>query len=414
MIYNKKVCSLLAALLTFLMLTPAATAQDKATGLLDIQVDVVYLSSDLLEGRESGTEGEALAAAYIASRFEDLGLETFMSEGWNHPFDFKLSTNPHAAPGTGEPRVGNNVIGYINNGADQTVVIGAHYDHLGHGIFGSRQPDEPAIHNGADDNASGVAGILEIARQLKESDANGNNYIFIGFSGEELGLYGSKAFVKSAVFDADKVNYMINLDMVGRLNADKVLAVNGTGTSPIWDDVLASEKPADFDVKKHESGIGASDHTSFYIEDIPVLHFFTGQHAEYHKASDDSPLINFEGIQEVASYIVDIIESLDTGGELAFTKTKDEENTRSTFKVSMGIMPDYVADGVGVRVDAVMDGRPAAVAGLEKGDIVIQLGDVKVDTINDYMMALGKLEKGDKTTVVVKRGDKEVKKDIQF
>ncbi|MFK7848146.1 MAG: M20/M25/M40 family metallo-hydrolase [Rhodothermales bacterium] len=414
MIYNKNVCSLFLALLTFLAFAPTTRAQDTSADLQDIQVDVVYLASDFMEGRETGTDGEARAASYIASRFEDLGLQPFMGEAWYHSFDFKLSTNPHAAPGTGEPRVGHNVVGYLDNGADQTVVIGAHYDHLGHGIFGSRQPDEPAIHNGADDNASGVAGILEIARQLKESGATGNNYIFIGFSGEELGLYGSKAFVKSDVFDADKVNYMINLDMVGRLNADKVLAVNGTGTSPAWDDVLASAKPADFDIKKHESGIGASDHTSFYLEDIPALHFFTGQHAEYHKASDDSPLINFEGIYEVASYIVEIIETLDQDGELAFTKTKDEENTRSTFKVSMGIMPDYVADGVGVRVDAVMDGRPAAVAGLEKGDIVIQLGEVKVDTINDYMMALGKLEKGDKTTVVVKRGDKEIKKDIQF
>ena len=414
MIYNKNVCSFLAAFLTFLGFNSVATAQNMAPDLQEIKVDVVYLASDFLEGRETGTEGEALAAAYIASRFEDLGLEPYKGDVWNHSFDFKFSTNPHAAPGSGEPRVGSNVVGFLDNGADQTVVIGAHYDHLGHGIFGSRQPDEPAIHNGADDNASGVAGILEIARQLKDSAAKGNNYVFVGFSGEELGLYGSKAFVKSAVFDADKVNYMINLDMVGRLNQEKVLAVNGTGTSPAWDDVLASAKPADFDIKKHESGIGASDHTSFYLEDIPVLHFFTGQHAEYHKASDDSPLINFEGIYEVASYIVDIIESLDGAGELAFTKTKDEQNTRSTFKVSMGIMPDYVADGVGVRVDAVMDGRPAAVAGLEKGDIVIQLGEVKVDNINDYMMALGKLEKGDKTTVVVKRGDKEVKKDIQF
>ncbi len=390
------------------------TANAQNANLMDIQVDVVYLASDLLEGRETGKDGEALAAAYIIDRFEELGLEPLDGDEWIQAFDFKYSTNPHAAPGTGEARVGHNVVGYVDNGAEKTVVIGAHYDHLGQGIFGSRQPNEPAIHNGADDNASGVAGILEIARLLKNSSAKNNNYLFIAFSGEELGLYGSKAFVRADGFDAETVNYMLNFDMVGRLNENNVLAVNGTGTSPEWDAVLAAEMPAGFDVKKHESGVGASDHTSFYLEEIPVLHFFTGQHADYHKASDDSELINYEGIQQIAAYAVDIIEALDNSGELAYVKTKDEQNTRSTFKVSMGIMPDYVSDGDGVRIDAVMDGRPAAEAGLEKGDIVIKLGDVEIVGINDYMTALGKLEKGDKTTVVVKRGEKEITKDIQF
>ncbi len=385
--------------------------------LLPIEVDVVYLASDYLEGRETGTDGEVRAAAYIANRFESVGLAPY-NGSWYHKFDFTYSSNPHAAPGTGEAREGVNVAGYIDNNAANTVIVGAHYDHLGHGIFGSRQPDEPAIHNGADDNASGVAGIIEIARQIKAANAagqaTGNNYLFIGFSGEELGLYGSKAFVKQDIPDLEKVNYMINLDMVGRLNENNVLAINGTGTSPVWDEVLESTKPAGFDLKKHESGVGASDHTSFYLEDIPALHFFTGQHPEYHKASDDSQLINFAGILHIASYVVDIIEALDSPEEIAFTKTKDEQTTRSSFKVSMGIMPDYVADGVGVRIDAVMDDRPAANAGLERGDIVVKLAEYDINNINDYMMALGKLEKGQKTTVVVKRGDKRVEKDIQF
>lgn len=380
-----------------------------------IRVDVVYLSSDLLEGRETGTHGEMLAAEYIASRFEEIGLTPMGSDGWYHTFDFKYSDNPHAAPGSGEERVGKNVVGYLDNGAEKTVVIGAHYDHLGHGIFGSRQPDEPAIHNGADDNASGVAGILEIARQLKASSAKNNNYLFIGFSGEELGLYGSKAFVKNPTLSLDKVNYMLNFDMVGRLNEQKVLAVNGTGTSSSWDDVLESATIAGLDIKKHESGVGASDHTSFYLEEMPVLHFFTGQHAEYHKASDDSELINYYGILDVATYAVHIIESLDDDGKLAYVKTKDDSQRQtSSFKVSLGIMPDYVSDGTGVRVDAVMDGRPAAAAGLEKGDIVIKLGDVDVVDINAYMKALGTFDKGDKTTIVIKRADKTMTKDIQF
>jgi Zn-dependent M28 family amino/carboxypeptidase len=393
----------------------AVRGQTPEAPLQGLQIDVVYLSSDLLKGRETGTEGEAMAAQYIASRFDELGLTPMGSDAWFQPFEFTFNDNPHAAPGSGVARIGRNVVGLLDNDADQTVVIGAHFDHLGQGMFGSRQPGEPAIHNGADDNASGIAGMLEIARRLTKSPERNNNYLFIGFSGEELGLYGSKAFVRNSPLTLDKLNYMINLDMVGRLNEDQVLAVNGTGTSPSWNDVLEHVKPDGFDIKMHESGVGASDHTSFYLEEIPVLHFFTGQHADYHKASDDSDLINYQGIYDVASYVVDIIEALDAEGPLTFTKTNDEsQRTTSSFKVSLGIMPDYVSDGEGVRIDAVMDNRPAAAAGLEKGDIVIKLGDVDVVDINAYMEALAKFEEGQKTTVVVRRGDQTLTKEIQF
>ena len=410
----KNIQRFFAFILVVLTVVPANAQSDKEA-LRNLQVDVVYLASDLLEGRETGTQGEALALDYIASRFEELGLEPAGTDGWAQSFEYTYSDNPHAAPGSGEARVGHNVVGFLDNGANQTVVVGAHFDHLGHGIFGSRQPNEPGIHNGADDNASGVAGMLEIARQLKASSAKNNNYLFIGFSGEELGLYGSKAFVRDPDVDLADFNYMINLDMVGRLNEEKVLAVNGTGTSPSWDAVLdAAAERAGLDIKKHESGVGASDHTSFYLEEIPVLHMFTGQHEEYHKASDDSELINYQGIYDVASYVVDIIESVDGSGELAYAKTKDEQQRASTFKVSLGIMPDYVSDGEGVRVDAVMDDRPGAVAGLEKGDVIIKLGDVDVVDINAYMQALGKFDEGDKTMIVVKRGEETLTKEVVF
>ncbi len=410
---QKATSRILGLLYLSLFIAQPSIAQSQ-DDLLPIEVDVVFLASDYLEGRETGTDGEARAAAYIVKRFEAIGLTPY-NGSWYHNFAFTFNTNPHAAPGTGEAREGVNVAGYIDNGAAHTVVIGAHYDHIGHGHFGSRQPNEvPAIHNGADDNASGVAGIIEIARQLNDSEAKANNYLFVGFSGEELGLYGSKAFVKEGIPALDKISYMINLDMVGRLNENKVLAVNGTGTSPVWDDALEETKPEGFELKKHESGVGASDHTSFYLEDIPALHFFTGQHTDYHTAADDSPLINFEGIQQIANYVVDLVETIDSPEAIAFTKTKDEQTMRSTFKVSLGIMPDYVADGVGVRIDAVMDDRPAAKAGLERGDIVVKLAEFEINNINDYMMALGKLEKGQKTSVVVKRDGKRVEKDIQF
>jgi len=193
-----------------------------------------------------------------------------------------------------------------------------------------------------------------------------------------------------------------------------VLAVNGTGTSPAWDAAVDAAATS-FDIKKHASGLGPSDHASFYLEEIPVLHLFTGQHTDYHKPGDDSHLINYEGLYDVASLVVDVIEALDGQSALAFTKTQDEDQSRRTaFKVSLGVMPDYVSEGEGVRIDAVLDGRPAAKAGLQKGDVVIRLGDVVVTDINAYMEALAQFEKGDVTTVVVKRGDEVIEKKIQF
>lgn len=411
--------NLLAQTLTLFVASVLTTglllAQDHEATLQDLQVDVVYLASDLLQGRETGTPGEALAARYIATRFEDLGLAPGGSDGgWFQPFDFRFNANPHASSEEGELRTGRNVIGVLDRGAARTVVIGAHYDHLGYGGAGSREPGETLIHNGADDNASGVAALLEIARQLTLSDARQNNYLFIAFSGEELGLYGSKHFLKGPPVPLGQINYMINLDMVGRLNEERVLAVNGTGTSPAWEAALDAAS-AGLDLKKHPSGLGPSDHASFYLEDIPVLHLFTGQHVDYHKSTDDSDLINYAGLSDVASFAVDVIEALDGAGALAFTKTQDEDQSRRTsFKVSLGVMPDYVASGEGVRLDAVLDGRPAAKAGLQKGDVVIRLGDVEVTDINAYMEALAQFEEGDVTTVIVKRGDEIIEKEIRF
>ncbi|MEZ4699731.1 MAG: M28 family peptidase [Rhodothermales bacterium] len=398
------------------LLATGALAQPTPAELQALRVDVVYLASDLLEGRQTGSAGETLAAEYIASQFAAIGLEPRGTDGWLQPFSFRYSANPHAPAESGEERTGHNVVAFLDNGAPTTAIIGAHYDHLGHGGFGSRDPNSDAVHNGADDNASGTAMLIELARRLKDASYDGNNYLFIAFSGEELGLYGSKYFANNPTISFDNVSYMLNMDMVGRLNAENVLAVNGTGTSPAWDGVLDGLAGNGIQVKKHASGIGASDHTSFYLQNIPVLHFFTGQHQEYHKPSDDSELINYEGMYAVTDFIMGVIASLDDSGKLAFTETKDDDQGRAaaSFKVSMGIMPDYVAEGKGVRIDAVVNGRAAATAGLEKGDVIIKLGDADIDDINAYMQALATYEKGDKTTVVVKRGNETVKKNIEF
>ena len=382
--------------------------------LQQLQVDVVYLASNLLEGRETGKEGEKIAASYIASRFEELGLQPKGENGtYLHHFDFKYKPNPHSDEGV-EQRTGHNVVAMIDNGAKYTVVIGAHYDHLGHGIFGSRHVGDPAIHNGADDNASGVASLLWLAQKLKEGKFKNNNYLFIAFSGEELGLYGSKNFLKTPTIDTKTINYMLNMDMVGRLNEEKVLAVNGVGTSPSWKNLKTIK--TSLKLVESESGIGPSDHTSFYLEDMPVLHFFTGQHEDYHKPEDDSELINYEGIHTVSEFILSVIGSLDSAGKITFTKTKDKDNSKkaAAFKVTLGVMPDYVYQGVGMRIDGVQSDRPAEKAGIEKGDIVIKMGNIEVKDIYDYMEGLAQYKKGETGRVVVKRGDKIMVKNVTF
>ena len=383
----------------------------------EIQVDVVFLAwADLLQGRQSGEEGEAMAADYLANRFEEIGLKKGAGEmdNWFQFFDFNYSENPHSTD-KGVEKKGRNVIGFIDNQANSTIVIGAHYDHLGLGMpMASLHTGDPAIHNGADDNASGVSAMLYLAKGLARSEAKNNNYLFIGFSGEELGLYGSKYFTNNPTIDLSSINYMLNMDMVGRLNQERTLAVYGVGTSPTWKEKLEQVNNGNFKIKTTESGIGPSDHTSFYLKDLPVLHFFTGQHSDYHKPSDDSELVNYKGIKDIADYMLALIESIDDSGKLEFTKTKDEQQQGASFKVTLGVMPDYVYDGEGMRIDAVMDDRPAKKAGLEGGDVIIKVGDIEVKTIYDYMEGLSKFKKGDSTEVKVKRGKKTLKKEVTF
>jgi hypothetical protein len=308
---------------------------------------------------------------------------------------------------------GNNVIGFINNNSLNTVVIGAHYDHLGFGDEGSLYSgNEIKIHNGADDNASGVSLVLDLAAKLIDENKN-NNYLFIAFSGEEMGLLGSNFFVKNPTIDISSINYMINMDMVGRLNDENSLAIYGLGTSPIFKQTIKSNNNV-FKIIENESGIGPSDHTSFYLQDIPVLHFFTGQHENYHKPSDDSDLINYKGLDLISNYIFSIISDLDDNGKLPFRKTKNESQESPRFKVSLGVIPDYLYDGKGMRIDGVSSGRPAEIAGFIKGDVITKLGEAKIDDMMSYMKALSKLKSGDLVKVEYKRDNKISSKNVTF
>ncbi len=394
----------------------SAKAQDLHPQIQGLKNDVVYLSADYLKGRESGKETARMAANYVAYRMQEIGLEPKGKDGtWFYDFDFKFRPNPHSKEGM-EDRVGRDVVGYIDNKAKNTVIIGAHFDHLGMGIPGSLYVGDPAVHNGADDNASGVAAILSLAERLKKGAAKKHNYLIIAFSGEELGLFGSKAYAENPTIDFSKVSYMINLDMVGRLKAERVLAIGGVGSSPSFIPAIESVDVHGIKAKTTASGIGPSDHTSFYLKDLPVLFFFTGQHSDYHKPTDDVEFINFEGLSDVTDYVMAIIKKLDKTKKLEFTKTKEEKKDKSAakFKVTLGVMPDYVYDGIGMRIDGVLEDRPAKKAGFIKGDIVIKIGDTEVKDIYDYMDGLSKYKAGDKAMVTVLRDGKIVKSEVVF
>ncbi len=388
-----------------LFLCLALGCKKEKSASVSLQEDVSFLASDALGGRETGTEGEQLAAEYIQERMAALGLSPKGNAGtFYQTFTFKPKKDPHSEVQytAGDSTItGTNVIGYLDNQASNTIVIGAHYDHLGMGGEGSLYREGKAVHNGADDNASGVGLLLHLADTLQGID-KGNNYLFIAFSGEEMGLLGSNYFVKNPTIDLNKVDYMLNMDMVGRLRDDQTLAISGTGTSPIWAQVLNAANPG-FKLVLDESGVGPSDHTSFYLQDIPVLHFFTGQHEDYHKPSDDSGKLNYVGMQKIGSYIVAVIGELDDDPKLTFKKTKNESEEVPRFKVALGVVPDYLFDGKGMRIDGISEGKAAQKAGLQKGDIVIQLGDSAVVDMMSYMRALSTFEEGNSTNVIVDR-----------
>ncbi len=381
-----------------------------------MQKDMEYLASDKLEGREFGSKGEIEAAKYLVKRFKKLGLEPKGTDGYYQVFSVKPKYNPHAKvqADTSKALEGRNVIGFIDNKAEYTVIIGAHFDHLGYGAEGSLS-EEAAIHNGADDNASGVTVMLQLADWLKGKYTN-NNYLFIAFSGEEKGLWGSNWFVKHPTVELLSINYMLNMDMVGRLDKEKKLAVYGTGTSPTWNTVL--QKIADSNGVKmiaKESGVGPSDHTSFYLEDEPVLHFFTGQHDDYHKPTDDADKINYEGMKTVQKFIEDVIAAANDAGKLEFTKTKDEDSRKAPkYSVTLGVIPDYMFEGPGMLLGGVKEDRPAQKAGMKKGDVVIKIDDLEITDMMAYMKALGMYKKGDTSKVTVKRGEEEITLDVTW
>ena len=311
-------------------------------------------------------------------------------------------------------RFARNVVGFINNNATTTVVLGAHYDHLGYGEDKNALDTGHLIHNGADDNANGTAALIELTRLLKQSSPKHNNYLILNFSGEELGILGSKYWLEHPTTNIT-ANYMINMDMVGRYDTSHKLTIGGYGTSPYWGEMFQTTSDKNLIIKYDSAGSGPSDHEAFYRKDIPVLFFFTGSHVDYHKATDDWEKINYDGEAEIVQYIYQLINVTDAKNKLAFTKTREPQAGRSAkFTVSLGVIPDYGFTGTGVRIDGVSGGKLAEKIGLQAGDILLQLGDYKFVDVMSYMQTLSKLKKGDKVKLRIKRGSEEKEFEVEF
>ncbi len=310
-------------------------------------------------------------------------------------------------------RHADNIGGYLEGNDPELkndyIVIGAHYDHLGWGETGSLYTgSEPQIHNGADDNASGTAGVLELAERFAaQKDKLKRSMIFLCFSGEELGLIGSSYFTNNSPVPLDQIDAMINLDMVGRLNAEDQLTVYGTGTSSGFKALLNTDNDDyKFKLTFNDEGYGPSDQSSFYAKEIPVLFFFTGTHTDYHRPTDDADKINSKGEEEVIRYVYEIADNIDESSTKPdYINVPRKGGGRDmAFSVYVGTVPDYASQVDGLRINGVGEGSPAQKAGLQGGDIIIEFGGKKISNIYDYTYALGDHSPGDIVDVVVMRG----------
>lgn len=315
-----------------------------------------------------------------------------------------------------------NVIGYIPGNdpvkKNEVIIIGAHYDHLGWGGQGSMMPDEHAIHNGADDNASGTAGMLELAQKFAaKRDHLDRSMMFIAFGAEELGLIGSQYYVENPYIPNEKVAAMINLDMIGRMENNE-LTVFGVGTSPVWERLIESSSHYEtFSVRTNPDGFGPSDHASFYAKDIPVLFFHTGLHGDYHRPSDTAEKINYEGMESIVRYVYDIALSLNTyEKQVAFTRADSPRprGTMGNIRVYVGTMPDYVGETGGLKITGVRNDSPAEKAGIKSGDVIIKFGGRDIENVYDYTYALGEYDPGDVVEVVLLRDDEEMTIELEL
>lgn len=381
-----------------------------------LQQHIEWLADDDRKGRLAGTSQEAASANYIADFFLRVGASPAGDDG-TYFQQFILEGPMTQAMGV-ENHVSRNVVAFIEGEEHpgRYIILGAHYDGQGSGgLISMDHGGEPAIHNSADDNASGTAGILELARYYAENRPP-VSIVFAAFSGEELGLIGSGHFVQTMQIEKEDILAMINLDMIGRMQENS-LTIFGTGTANIWDELLERVAIDSLEISKTPSGAGASDHASFYEAGIPVLHYFTGTHDDYHRPSDTAEKINYYGIEKVLSHVKKTVGELAgySPDEIEFMESTDPRDTPVMMDgPSLGVTPDYAWSGQGFRISGVRDGRAAEEAGLKAGDVIIRMDSRDIADIYDYMETLGSYEVGDKMEITVLRDDEPLTFTIQF
>lgn len=428
--------------------TKALIAKDKgAVGVLLISREANFIDERLTRLRYDQSLGEAALPTFIVSRTTTQNILGVNSADLKAVEEQTVSAKPHVAFRDTQPVVSFkvnlvkkqadafNVIGILPGHdpilKNEAIVIGAHYDHLGRGGQGSLAANSTEIHHGADDNASGVAALIELARQFAKLKNNKRTLIFIAFSGEEEGLFGSSFYVQNPVFPLDKTVAMINLDMVGRLKDDK-LTIGGIGTASDWkaivedrnnarrlqtdtftltngaSSITTASKPFPlFSLSLNEDGFGPSDHSSFYGKKVPVLFFFTGTHNDYHKPSDTADKINYDGEMKVISYVAAVANAIDQNPQrptYTVGKSSGMGGGRSGFNISLGTIPNYADSTDGLLLDGVRDNSPAAKAGVKAGDKVVKLAGKDIRNVSDYTYVLGIMKAGEEYEIVVLRG----------
>jgi hypothetical protein len=389
------------------------------------------------------TEGDELAPLRSDASLTDAGLPLVsvrraVTDAWFAAASTTLEAAQRAIDESGRPRpltlpgaraelvtdvsprraTTHNVVGVLGRGTE-ALVVGAHYDHLGTGAPGSLEPSpEGKVHHGADDNASGVAGLLELARRLAaRREPLARRIVFVAFGAEELGVLGSTHFVKEPPVPWPSVAAMINLDMIGRLRQD-TLDLHGVGTSPVWKGLVEeSNRAVGLRLRYREGGYGPSDHSPFYAAGKPVLAAFTGVHSDYHKPSDTADKVDVDGIDRIVSLLEPVLASLASSpSPVAFTRVAAEKDLPASggrgFRVWVGGVPDYADEGPGVRFTGVTPGSPAEKAGVQAGDVLVRFGAMEIRNIYDYTYALGEHRPGDVIKLTLLRGGREVILDV--
>ena len=386
----------IAATLLTIAICPSLQAQN-------MRECVHYLASDELGGRFPATHGDTLAAKYIAKTFENIGLTPFEGQ-YLHPFTIRDTL--HCL----------NVVAVLEGSSrtlrHEVIVVGAHFDHLGYGGVGSgsRRPDTTAVHPGADDNASGVAMVLELARRLAANPPQ-RTVVFAAFGAEEQGLGGSKALAANVAL-CDRTVLMLNFDMVGSLR-NHALSIGGSGTFAHADSLLNNiASQHGLSLALSPQGYGPSDHTSFYAKNRPVLFITTGGTLVYHTPADRPELINFGGMDTIAHFASALITTMANAPQKpVFQEAGPADNSfsRTKLRVKLGIMPDHVGSHAGgLRADIVVPNKPAHKAGMKTGDLILSINGIKISNIEEYMQCLSTLSPEHEVRVIVLRNGQEL------